>query len=68
MSKTNSPRLPDYRVGALIKGETKEQSRMNYEVGGAWTNDDGSIRVRLNPCVVLDGNLDGLVITLFPNV
>lgn len=35
------------------------------QVGVAWNNDDGSIRIRLNTAVVLQGNADH-ILTLFP--
>lgn len=52
-------RKPDYHVHAMDK-RTDEKSR----VGAAWANPDGSIRVVLNPFVVLAAG-PNLVITLF---
>ena len=52
---------PDYKVSALSK--TTEQ---RGPVGVAWTQPDGTIRIKLNSFVVLD-NRDDLLITLFPN-
>lgn len=60
------PRKPDFILGALIKGDEEDESRMNNNVGAGWMNDDGTIRIKLDPCVQLDGNNERLVLTLFP--
>jgi hypothetical protein len=52
-------RTPDWEFRYLNK-DTEERG----QVGAAWTNDDGSIRVKLNPCVVLRGGAE-YVFTLF---
>lgn len=54
-------RKPDYSVNAMNK-RTDEKSR----IGAAWVNPDGSIRIVLNPFVVLTAGPD-LVITAFVN-
>ena len=46
-----SGRQPDYRVRAMNK-ETDGRT----EVGAAWTNEDGSIRVVINPYITLSGD------------
>lgn len=53
-------RWPDYRVHAMNKA-TDEKSK----VGAGWSNQDGSIAIRLDPFVVLTAGRD-LVITMFP--
>lgn len=35
------------------------------KIGVGWLNEDGSMSVSLNPCVVLSSN-DDVIITLFP--
>lgn len=65
MSK-DSPRKPDFILAALLKGKTQEESRMANNLGAAWVNPDGSIRIKLDPFVVLEGSEDRLVLTLFP--
>lgn len=54
-------RLPNYRVAALNK-RTDAKGR----VGAAWSNDDGSISVVIDPFVTLHGGKD-MIITLFPD-
>lgn len=55
-------RKPDFRVAALNKTTDHKGN-----VGGAWSNPDGSISVVLNSFIVLrqSGNNE-LLITLFP--
>lgn len=52
-------RMPDWELRYLNK-DTDEKG----QVGAAWTNDDGSIRIKLNPRVVLEAGPD-CVLTLF---
>lgn len=62
MANRDTPgRRPDYNLNALDKN-TEQKGR----VGAAWLNDDGTIRVKINPWVVLTGG-DSLVLTLFPS-
>ncbi len=37
------------------------------EVGAGWDNEDGSINIKLNACVVLDASFTNQVLKLFPN-
>jgi hypothetical protein len=53
-------RKPDYKLKVLNKANERRG-----EVGGGWLNEDGSITVKLNPCIVLQDDPD-LVYTLFP--
>lgn len=53
-------RKPHYRVRALNK-----QTDAKGTIGAAWSNDNGTISIRLDPFIVLDGGKD-IVITLFP--
>lgn len=53
-------RLPDYRLKLL----NKKTSAKNENAGAGWVNEDGSITLVLNPCVVLESNSD-LLYTLF---
>jgi hypothetical protein len=55
-----SGRKPDYRL--KIKDEKTERW---MDVGAAWKNQDGSISIRLNMCVVLNERL-GVEPVLFP--
>jgi len=52
-------RTPDWELRCLDR-DTEERG----QIGAAWTNDDGSIRIKLNPCVVLQSR-PMLVLTLF---
>jgi hypothetical protein len=63
VAKTDNfvPRPPDYKLAVLSKST---EHRGN--VGVAWKNADGSIRIQLNPFVVLTASED-LVATLFVN-
>lgn len=53
-------RKPDYSVSAL-----NPKTNLKGKVGAAWTNDDGSLQLKLDPFVVLKGE-DDLLIRLFP--
>lgn len=55
-------RKPDYNLSAMDK-----KTEMKGQIGGAWTNPNRSISIRLNPWVVLDGANKDLVLTLFVN-
>lgn len=54
-------RKPDYNLGALDK-----TTDMKGKIGAAWVNPNGTVSIRLNPWVVLDGSNPELVLTLFP--
>jgi hypothetical protein len=54
-------RKPDYRVAALNKITDAKNN-----IGGAWTNKDGSIAIKIDDFIVLHGGRE-LLITLFPN-
>lgn len=56
-----NPKKPDFHV----KAKHRTHAHMNGRVGAGWLNPDGSIAVRLDPFVVLQGS-HNLVITLFP--
>lgn len=54
---------PNYNLAYLNK-KTDERGK----VGVGWANPNGSITVKLNPCVVLSAvDLRECVLTLFPN-
>ncbi len=55
-----SSTLPTHRFKVLDK-----VTGAKHEVGAGWINADGSISIRLNPCVVIHANPDQ-VLTLFP--
>ena len=55
-------RKPDYNLGAMDK-----ETDMKGKIGAAWINDDGSIGIKLNPWVVLDGANPNLTLRLFKN-
>lgn len=57
-----TPRKPDYNVSALDKGHDD----LKGGIGVGWIQQDGTIRLKLNPFVVLDTTRHELVITLFP--
>lgn len=52
---------PDYSIGALDKTRDVRQPK----IGAAWKNADGSISLRIDPFVVLQGGPQ-LLVTLFP--
>lgn len=58
---SNAGRRPDYRV-AIMDKNTDEK---NHSAGGAWTNDDGSISVRLEGFLQIT-TTKGFLMTLFP--
>lgn len=53
---------PDFNITCLHKGS---QDR-NNNLGVAWKQEDGSLRLKLNPGVVLSYDPD-ILIALFPN-
>ena len=57
-------RKPDYWVKAMQAHGEKLDAK--GKIGAAWTNEDGSISIDLNPFVVLEAH-PALHITLFPN-
>ena len=59
------PNRPNYSLGAMLKGETRDES-MRATIGAGWLNDDGSISIKLDPFVVLQGSNPDLVLRLFP--
>lgn len=54
-------RKPDYRIWV-----TSPDSKIRGTIGGAWLNEDGSLNLKLDPCVVL-GLIPGMTIKLFPS-
>ena len=58
--KTLSPRAPTH----VLKVKDRNGS-VKGEAGVAWLNEDGSLHIILNPCVVLAWN-DNVHLTLFP--
>lgn len=54
-------RLPDYKLKVFNK-----TTGQRGEVGAGWKNEDGSITINLNPCVVLTPD-SNIAITLFVN-
>lgn len=60
-NKNYKPPLPDYKLKALDK-----VTNQKAEVGAGWLNQDHSISIRLNVCVVLQ-QTPTMVFTLFPN-
>lgn len=61
MPATTGTRKPDYTVSVMNKDTQKKLPN----AGGAWKNQDGSIFISFNPCVMLSGN-DNIAIALFP--
>lgn len=61
MAEPFVPRPPDYNVSALNK-----KTDMKGVIGAAWKNQDGTIRIKLNPFLVIDTSRHDLVVTLFP--
>jgi hypothetical protein len=60
-------RKPDFILGGLLKGETRDDSRRSNNIGAAWLNDDGSLMLKLDPFIVLEGSREDMILTLFPN-
>jgi hypothetical protein len=58
--------LPDYSLGALLKGTTRDESRM-ATIGAGWLDPKTQrISIKLDPFVVLSGSTDNMILTLFP--
>lgn len=54
---------PDYRLSVRRKAD----KATNYDAGGAWQNEDGSISLLLNPGVALSGTMmEGHTLRLWP--
>jgi len=53
---------PAYRLKILNK---VTDAKCN-DAGAAWLNPDGSISLKIAPCVVLSENKDEMLYTLFP--
>lgn len=53
-------RQPDYRLWAIAEDESSKGT-----CGAGWLNDDGSVSIKLNPCVVLEQSR-GMTIKLYP--
>lgn len=53
-------RKPDYRLSVKERGGENRGT-----VGAAWKNDDGSISIKLTPCVAITSR-DDVTIVLFP--
>lgn len=60
--KNRRGRRPDYKLGAMLK----DSDRRNNNCGVGWLNEDGSIQVMLDPCVILNGNVTDMAYRLFP--
>lgn len=61
---SNTGKKPDFNVSAM--DTTTEPATKNNRIGAAWTNDDGSIRVKIDPFVVIHGG-PNMYVTLWPN-
>lgn len=61
--RRSGKRKPDYTLAAAIRGSERRASSL----GAAWLQDDDSITLRLDPCVMLNGSDDDLFLRLFPN-
>lgn len=61
--KGRAGRRPDYKLGALLK----DSDRRNVNCGAGWLNEDGSIQLVLDPCVILNGNVTDIAYRLFPS-
>lgn len=59
-------RSPDYVVKALLDDGSQSEVTVKGRVGAAWKNEDGSISIKLDNFIVLQGN-PKLYITLFEN-
>ena len=59
MSTQAKGRMPDWELRCLNRNNEERG-----QVGAAWTNDDGSIRIKLNPCINLQSD-PMLILTLF---
>lgn len=64
----NIGRKPDFTVSVFVKDA---QPHINGKCGVAWTRDDGSIQVKLDPATALFGaahyGWSQVLITLFPS-
>ncbi len=60
-------RSPDFNLSAWRTADsTGREIVQKGKVGAAWVNDDGTIDISLNTCVVLSA-ADGFKLTLYPN-
>lgn len=64
MNEHQQARQPDYHFAAMDKD--RDDKAMSGRIGVAWKQPDGSIRIKMNPFVVLDAAKNNLVLTLFP--
>lgn len=55
-------RTPDY----ILKAMNKHTGEKSGRIGAAWNNPDGSIKIQLDLCVILDSRDKDLGIRLFP--
>lgn len=60
--KLGPPRKPDFHVRAMDKRKEEKST-----VGAAWRNDNGSISVKIDPFVTLQGGGDLLIDALPDN-
>ena len=54
--------IPDFHLSAIHKPSGRSAGKL----GAGWMNNDGSVSIVLDPCVVLSGN-DDISIRLFPS-
>ncbi len=57
-----APRKPDYRIKATTRPNVAP--KREGVIGCAWTNEDGSLSIRIDPFVTVSGG-DDLIITAF---
>ena len=61
-----SGRSPDYDVTVYRKSRNPAiEKDIKGRVGAAWTNEDDSITIVLNPCVLIS-SMEGYTIRMFP--
>lgn len=69
MSTDFKPEKPDYFVSAYHPVAVKKKGEpelVKGTVGAAWTKEDGSIDIKLNPFVVLDNTSEQVRLRLWP--
>lgn len=54
-------RKPDYNVWAVDK-----KTGISGDIGAAWINEDGTVRIKLNPFVVIDTGVGAFMIKMYP--
>lgn len=61
MNNGNQGRRPDYKVEVFDR-----DTNQHGPIGVAWLNQNGTVSIRFNPCVVIDTTVQNLSVLLVP--